>query len=229
MKSYLFLIPVILCFGQACGQDSVRQKKILKDSFSVKEPKKQIPLHIINPEGNTIESRINPPSGYIRNNLEASSYADYLRKLPVKPNGSFVHYYDGSNKPNAGIYEAVVDLPIGNKDLHQCADAVMRLRAEYLYQQKQYDKIHFNLTNGFRVDYSKWMQGYRILVNGNKTSWIHSAQPSNSPTDFWKYMELIFSYAGTLSLSKELIPVEFPFRCENNCSKHRCKKALRPL
>ena len=80
----------------------------------------------------------------------------------------------------------------------------MRLKAEYLWRKGDYEKIHFNLTNGFRVDYTKWMDGNRIAVKGNRTYWIDKYQPSNTYKDFWKYMELIFSYAGTLSLSKEL-------------------------
>jgi hypothetical protein len=98
----------------------------------------------------------------------------------------------------------VVDLPIGSKDLHQCADAIMRLRAEYLYYQKRYDDIHFNFTNGMRVDFNKWMQGYRIKVVGNKTSWIKKSSYSSNYDTFWEYMETIFMYAGTSSLSKEL-------------------------
>jgi Domain of unknown function (4846) len=107
------------------------------------------------------------------------------------------------------VYDAVVNLPIGNKDLHQCADAVMRLRADYLYEQKAYEKIHFNFTNGFKVDYNKWRLGNRIVVKGSKTSWVKTAKPSDSYESYWKYMEIIFNYAGTASLSKELksIPV----------------------
>lgn len=159
---------------------------------------------LINSEGTTIETRFLPPEGFERITASPSSYADYLRKLPLKKNGAEVYYYNGKVKSNNNVYDAVVDLKIGNRDLHQCADAVIRLRAEYLWEQKQYDKIHFNFTNGFRVDYTEWMDGRRILVNGNKTSWIQKTAPSNSYEDFWKYLEIIFSYAGTLSLSKEL-------------------------
>ena len=103
---------------------------------------------------------------------------------------------------------SLLDMEIGNKDLHQCADAVMRLRAEYLWNYKRYNDIHFNFTNGFRVDYSKWMEGKRMVVKGNKTYWVDKVAPSNTYQDFWEYMELIFNYAGTLSLSKELLPVD---------------------
>jgi len=51
------------------------------------------------------------------------------------------------------------------------------------------------------------MQGYRIAINSSKVSWVKRTSPSNTYKDFWKYMEIIFSYAGTLSLSKELILV----------------------
>lgn len=47
----------------------------------------------------------------------------------------------------------------------------MRLRAEYLWNQKQYDKIHFNFTNGFRINYTEFMKGKHIVVKGNKTYW----------------------------------------------------------
>lgn len=154
-----------------------------------------------------LKNRFNPPNGFSRTNESQTSFASYLRKLPLKPHGSKVKLYNGSTKQNHNVYEAVVDLPIGNKDLHQCADAVMRLRAEYLYSQNREDEIHFNFTNGFRVDYSKWKEGYRIQVNGNNVSWIKKAQVDNFKESFWKYLETIFMYAGTLSLSKELKPV----------------------
>ena len=66
----------------------------------------------------------------------------------------------------------------------------------------------FNFTNGFRVDYTEWMKGKRIVVKGNKSYWTEANSPSNTYKDFWDYMEVVFTYAGTLSLSKELKSVE---------------------
>lgn len=160
--------------------------------------------HRLNPDGLTLATRILAPKGFERTLENDSSFATYLRQLQLKPHGSFVKLYNGRVKPNNDIYDAVVDLSIGKRDLHQCADAVMRLRAEYLWHRKQYEQIHFNFTNGFRVDYTKWMNGNRIVVEGNKTYWTKDGSPSNRYKDFWKYLEIIFSYAGTLSLSQEL-------------------------
>lgn len=164
---------------------------------------------IINVEGNTIQQRFQPPAGFARVEESKTSFGYFLRNLPLKPIGSNVLYFDGTVKSNRGVYEAVVNLLIGKQNLHQCADAVMRLRADYFYAQKQCDKIHFNFTNGFRVDFSKWTAGYRIAVKGNKTSWVKTAKPSENYASYWSYLETVFMYAGTASLEKELktIPV----------------------
>ena len=146
--------------------------------------------------------RIAPPQGFIRK--EANGFGNYLRNLPLKPIGTKVKLYDGSLKGWQGGAYAVVDMEIGTSDLQQCADAVMRLRAEYLWHEKKYEEIHFNFTNGMRVDYSKWAQGYRIKVNGNNTSWYKATGEDYSYQTFRKYMNQIFMYAGTASLSKEL-------------------------
>lgn len=159
--------------------------------------------------GDTLHQRFLAPKGFERTRVDANGFESYLRHLPLKPEGSPLLNFKGGVLEKEGVYAAVVDLPIGNKDLHQCADAVMRLRAEYLWRKGRYNEIHFHFTNGFDVNYEKWMQGYRIVIEGNKTYW--TTQPrasSNTYQDFWSYMETIFMYAGTLSLSKELDEVE---------------------
>jgi Domain of unknown function (4846) len=158
---------------------------------------------------NTVQTRFETPNGYTRISENENTFGTFLRKLPLKPANSLVKYYDGTYKNNDNIYAAVVNLTIGNKDLHQCADAVMRLRADFLYQQKRYNEIHFNFTNGMKVDFSKWQLGYRIKVKGNSTTWMKTTTVSTTYSDYWKYMEQIFQYAGTASLAKELkkIPI----------------------
>ena len=158
----------------------------------------------------TLRSRFIPLQGYTPLPVEPGSFAQYLTTLPLKPAGSLVNTYNDYPKDSTDIYCAVVDMPIGEKDLHQCADAVMHLRAEYLWQQKRFDEIAFDLTNGFKMQYSEWMQGKRLAVNGNTTTWVQKASPSNTHDDLWAYLQVVFTYAGTLSLSRELpaVPVE---------------------
>nr|WP_223156817.1 DUF4846 domain-containing protein [Thermosediminibacter oceani] len=87
---------------------------------------------------------------------------------------------------------------------------MIRLRSEHLYRKGEYDKIHFNFTNGFMADYTTWMKGYRIKVEGDNVYWVKQADYSNDYESFRKYLDTVFAYAGTLSLSKELkkVPVE---------------------
>jgi len=161
-------------------------------------------LGTINEKGPTVKTRFIPPKGFKRSSADEKSFTAYLRNLPLKPMGTQVRYFDGAIKDDDDVYDAVVDMEITNKDLQQCADAVMRLRGEYFYSIKAYDQISFTLTNGFKVDYSEWIRGNRVIVKGNKTFWRMTAEASNTYKDFRNYMDFIFTYAGTLSLSESL-------------------------
>lgn len=161
----------------------------------------------VNAEGVTLEERFAPPPGYERVPAGEGSFGEFLRALPLKPHGAKVKYYNGQTK-GRDVYEAVVDLDIGNRDLQQCADAVIRLRAEYLFKEKKYEEICFNFTSGFPAEYSKWREGYRIALRGNSASWVKTADYSAEYQVFREYLDMVFAYAGTLSLAKELEPVE---------------------
>lgn len=154
--------------------------------------------------GTTVSDRFNTPDGFIRLPENGYSFSTFLSTFPLKKSGTKVMLYNGNEKNRQDVHEAVLDIDVGTKDLQQCADAVMRLRAEYLYKTKQYEKLHFNFTNGFNAEFAKWAKGYRIKVKGNKTTWYLGAKPSDSKEAFKAYLEMVFSYAGTLSLSKEL-------------------------
>ncbi len=81
----------------------------------------------------TLEARFAPPPGAARVAVADGSFGDFLRRLPLKPRGAVVHLFDGRDKPRQDVHAAVVDLDVPPRDLQQCADAVMRLWAEYRY------------------------------------------------------------------------------------------------
>jgi hypothetical protein len=166
----------------------------------------QSDIKLINPTGKTIEERFAPPEGFKRKNSKTGSFDNYLKTLPLKPYGEKVHEYDGDLKLPDDVYEAVLNIDVGTKDLQQCADAVMRLRAEYLFSAKQFDQIHFNFTNGNTAYYEKYAEGYRFSPKTN--AWVKTAKEDKSYKAFREYMDLVFSYAGSLSLSHELKSVE---------------------
>lgn len=162
----------------------------------------------IQAEGTNIETRVKLPNGFERVVAPAGSFAAYLRKVALKPAGSGVFLFNGLPKL-AQVHVAVMDIDVGTRDLQQCADAVMRLRAEYLYAQKRYADIHFNFTNGFNCTYSKWREGYRIKVSGNQVSWYKKGAVDGTYKTFRSYLDMVYSYAGTLSLEKELKPIKY--------------------
>lgn len=182
-------------------------KELLQDNEASKGKSEYFTDPIVNEIGGTIEKRYKPPAAFERIPVEQDSFAYYLRNQKLKAYGEKALYYNGKEKDSKDIYDSVIDVEIGDRDLHQCADAIMLLMAEYLYQQKRYNEISFNFTNGFSADYQKWLEGYRIKVTGNDVTWIKEASYDDSYSSFRKYMDLVFSYAGTLSLEKQLISV----------------------
>ncbi|EPR14278.1 DUF4846 domain-containing protein [Ruminiclostridium papyrosolvens] len=169
-----------------------------KPSHTIKKPE-----NLINANGQMVQERIRVPKGFERINVENNSFGQYLRDLPVKPDGTKIMLYNG-DVTEKNVHVAVLDIDVGNRDLQQCADAVIRLRAEYLYSQGLYKRIHFNFTNGFNADYWKWINGNRIVVKGTSTYWVNNANYSKEYSSFRKYLDVVFAYAGTLSLSNEM-------------------------
>jgi hypothetical protein len=147
---------------------------------------------------------IAPPTGFERASVAENSFTSWLRNCPLKPQGSPVLLHTGEQKYTQSLHYAVLDIDVGSKDLQQCADAVMRLRAEYLYQTHQAAKIAFNFTSGDRIPFAKWAEGKRPKVSGNTVSWVACASCDNTQGSFRKYLDVIFNYAGTASLEKEL-------------------------
>lgn len=164
--------------------------------------------YAINKEGASVETRYPTPTGYRRAQVKEDSFANFLRQQPLKPDGEKALYYDGREKKHQHIYDGVFDVDIGQRNLHQCADAIILLRGEYLYGQKRYDEINFNFVSGFKAEYAKWIEGYRIKVEGNDVHYYKAMAPSTTYEDFRKYMDMVMAYASTISLEKELEHVE---------------------
>lgn len=156
-----------------------------------------------NNDGLTLEGRINPPSGYTRPASGTGELVTFLRNHPLKKAGSEVLLYNGKPKPNQENHVAVFDLSLSNRDLQQCADSAIRIFAEYYWSVGAYDKIAFHLTNGFYMEYTKWRDGNRIKVDGNEVSWYKAKSYDDSYEEFLRYLDMVFAYAGTLSLSSE--------------------------
>lgn len=136
----------------------------------------------------TLAERVAPPSGFERVPAPKDSFASWLRGLPMRAAGTPVLTYTGAPKWRQDVHVAVVDIDIGKRDLQQCADAIMRLRAEWLYSLGRDSEIAFNDTDGKRRRFS--------------------AVRRKDHAGLRKYMDLVFAYAGTYSLERELKKVD---------------------
>ena len=183
-------VVFILFFGFnshfTCNQNSgTEQEKYKNQDIRKEQNNSENPIH---QEQIKKISDIKVPQGYERVEAKDLSFAWYLRNLALNTNDKTVYSYDGSVIMGENGYQyAVIDMDIGKRDLQQCADAIMRLRAEYLFLQKKYAEIHFNFLSDGKPRY------YTTYAKGDR----------NYPK-FRKYMDYIFSYANTSSLKKEL-------------------------
>ena len=130
-----------------------------------------------------LSQRILPPEGYMRVALPRDHFGAWLRELPLEPDGAKVHLFDGTDKPNQRVHAAVVRLDVGKRDLQQCADAVMRLRAEYLLAKGELIEFHPDRKRVLRFD---------------------PRTPDPGRKHFAHYLVQVFAEAGTASLQAEL-------------------------
>ncbi len=162
---------------------------------------------IINPMGESLKERIDVPAGYVRTPEAEGSLGDFLRNYRLLPDGSPVLLYDGREKTNDSAV-CVFDMHLGDKDLQQCADSVIRVYAEYMRATGMEDKIAFHFVNGFLCDWTSYKNGNRISVNGNDVSWKAGSSATDSDETFENYLETVFNYASTLSVECESEPID---------------------
>ena len=152
--------------------------------------------------GQTIKSSFELPYNYER--VINDSYHDWIINQNIILDEP-VYYYNGYIK--AGLnrtYVAKFNYEIGTLDLHQCADATIYLHAKYYWDRNQVSKIKYHFTNGMLYSYEDFLKGIRPVVKGNESKLVQSIPPEmfyqNTLLNLRKYLRIIWSYAGTLSL-----------------------------
>ena len=108
------------------------------------------------------------------------SYTSFLRAIPLKKRGTFVHLHNGKFARLQLLSAGVIDWPVLSQH-EQCADVTMRIRAEYLWKTKQYGKINFKTVSGKNQPYSG----------------------GSSRKELEKYLRNIYGYSNTTSVYHE--------------------------
>jgi Domain of unknown function (4846) len=158
------------------------------------------------PAYQSLAARFPVPVGSRRVAVAAGSWGEWLRWLPLKPPGAKARLYNGQLKDRQDVVAAVVDIDVPPQDLQQCADAVIRLRAEYGFSHDP-NQVHFHLTTGYDFWFSDYVAGRTFRVANEEV--LPATRPAEAPTHaaLARYLVPTFGYAGTLSLSRELRPV----------------------
>jgi hypothetical protein len=80
----------------------------------------------------------------------------------------------------------------------------MRLRAEYLFWQKRYTEIRFHFTSGHLYTFEEYSAGKRPVPRGNSVSFVDAQPTAITYAGLRRYLDLVYSYSGTISLAAEL-------------------------
>ncbi|MDR0582606.1 MAG: DUF4846 domain-containing protein [Prevotellaceae bacterium] len=149
-------------------------------------------------------ARFGVPSGYYRTDTAPATFAFFLQHLPLLPPKTPVKFYDGV--PNTTSHPAaVIDMDTGDKNLQQNAQTVIRLWAEYLFEQQRFPDIHFHINNGELIPYEQWAQGMKLVIN-RKTYWTKTPSNPRLYQTFRRYLNFIFTNSDFQTLSQDLQP-----------------------
>lgn len=159
----------------------------------------------------TLETRIKPPPGYSRVQLQPGSFGEWLRSFPMAPATAAVTRFDGSTAhPADDEYIAgVMAIDIGSVDLQQSADVVIRLHAEWLWSHDQRDAISYPGGAKLNMPLSRWEKGQRVISEGANVFWAVQSKPAAADySEFRRYLDIVFTWANSASLARRTEPVE---------------------
>lgn len=145
------------------------------------------------------------PDGYARVINAKDSFGAWLRTLPLRAHGTPVKSYAGDvlHEGDDARIAGVVEIDCGKADLQQCADSAIRMHAEWLWSKGDKDAIGYHFLSGDLASWKRYAAGERPSVKGNKVTWSGSAKASDTRATFRAYLDMVFSYASTISLERE--------------------------
>jgi hypothetical protein len=185
MRTLLWILLPVISFSYI---QFIRNRKTSKETMAASLTS-SVPV--------TSVAHVNPLS------YPPDSWPYFLQHLPTadKP----IVDYKGNLISNQGKHYAILTYDVGHSDLQQCADALMRIRAEYLFRQKKYSLIGFHFNSGKYYTWTDYLKGMRPVLKGSRLHFIQVANQSEiSHSSLRKYLDIVFAYANTVSLCREL-------------------------
>jgi len=153
----------------------------------------------------SLEEAFPPPPGFSRVDVEEGSFGAWLRGLPLRAPGTPVRSFSGAEVRSGAdpFIAAVAELDVGTANLQQCADSILRLHAEWQWAHGRQQQIAYRFTSGDLATWRRYAAGERARVQGARVRWVSGGPVDSSRAAFRSYLDLVFTYAGTLSLAAE--------------------------
>lgn len=153
----------------------------------------------------TLEQRFPTEPGFSRVKLNLGSFGAFLRTLPLTAPNTPVLSYRGDviregDHPNVA---AVVAIDVGTRDLQQCADAIIRVHAEWRYARGHRDHV-YKAASGTKLSFARYAAGDRLRVDGNSLSFVTGARPAEPTHALLRtWLDDVFGWANTGALSRD--------------------------
>jgi hypothetical protein len=133
------------------------------------------------------------------------SWKGFLQNLP-ESKGVIRDYRGNAIFNQSKHYSILSKFDVGTRDLQQCADALIRLRAEYLFAESKFDEISFRFTSGERFSYTDYLAGKRPAATSSRNIVYYVATSVNNHESLRKYLDIVYTYTNTIALERDLKP-----------------------
>jgi hypothetical protein len=140
-----------------------------------------------------------PDPQYKRVQLDPDSFGSWLRRLSLKPAGSPVLDYRSRIYKTAedSVVGAVVAMDISGRRMEQCMDVLVRLYAEYLWQQSQAIRLKLPLPGRYWLAWQDWAAGLRPRYRGTHVSLIQNSTSDHSEANYRAYLREVYAASAT--------------------------------
>ena len=152
----------------------------------------------------SLDERFPTEPGFTRVAVAPGSFAAFLRSLPVAEKGTPVLSFRGQTilAGDDARLGAVVAIDVGDKDLQQCADSIIRMHAEWRRAVGRGD-VSYKSLSGFSMPYDRWRKGERFVLAGKDLAWTGGGRADDSRASFRSYLDNVFMWANTVGLARD--------------------------
>ena len=155
--------------------------------------------------GDTVGAAFPPPDGALQ--VDGGAFGEWLQSLPIRAVDAQVRTHDG--RVVTAHRARVVDMPVVDGDLQQCADSIIRVRSEWLRETGA--EISWRATSGDPLPWSRYQAGERPYVVDDRIQWRASGDAGDDDALWDGYLQSVFTWAGTASMEVyETTPLDGP-------------------